>query len=181
MAMKLRRYRRHNVAAAAVLPALVLILVGCGAGASPAFTASPSAASELPTPLSETDPHDVLLAVSTRGGRCVDGPCGSGVLVDRDGRVHVAAKPPNDLGVVSTDVMTALDEAIRATDFAEVVSHRFTGECPTAYDGQEILFEFATPGGVQAIASCSVEIDYDSPLFAAVKAAVGDMVALPGQ
>ena len=83
------------------------------------------------------------------------------------------------MGVVSPDLMAALDDAIRATDFAEIFSRPFTGECPTAYDGQELVFEFATPQGVQRIASCSVQVDYESPLFAAVAAAVGDYVTLP--
>ena len=140
--------------------------------------AASAAPSDVATPVPSVDAHEVLIAVETRGGRCVDGPCGSTVLVDRDGRVHLAAKPPNELGVVSPDLMAALDDAIRTTDFAELVSHRFTGECPTAYDGQELVFEFATPDGVQQIASCTVEVDYDAPLFMAVTAAVGEFVPL---
>jgi hypothetical protein len=100
------------------------------------------------------------------------------VVVDRDGRIHLAAKPPNDLGVATPDLMAALEGAIRTTDFAEVVSHPFTGECPTAFDGQEVVFEFATPQGVQRIASCTVAVDYDSPLFMAVAAAVGEFVPI---
>jgi hypothetical protein len=177
----------------AALSALVLIAAGCGAATpvpSPGRTAmaspgSSSLASPTPsdvaTALPSADAHEVLLAVTTRGGRCVDGPCANAVLVDRDGRVHLAAKPPNELGVVSPDLMAALDEAIRTTDFAELVSHPFVGECPTAYDGQELVFEFASPDGVQQIASCTVEVDYDSPLFAAVKAAIGEFVPLLDQ
>lgn len=186
---------------AAALSALVLIAAGCGAptpvlspGPSslasprPSSLASPTpsdAASPIPsdlaTPVPSADAHEVLLAVGTRGGRCVDGPCASVVLVDRDGRVHLAAKPPNELGVVSPDLMAALDEAIRTADFAELASQPFTGECPTAYDGQELVFEFATPDGVQRIASCTVEVDYDTPLFTAVAAAVGEFVPLLNQ
>lgn len=60
-----------------------------------------------------------------------------------------------------------------------VRSHRFTGQCPTAFDGQEVVFEFAAPGGVKRIASCEVEIDYGTPLFAAVTNAVGPFISLP--
>jgi hypothetical protein len=77
--------------------------------------------------------------------------------------------------------MAPLDDAIRTTDFAELVSHPFGGECPTAYDGQELVFEFASPDGVQRIASCTVEVDYDSPLFTAVRAALRDYVPLLNQ
>ena len=76
-----------------------------------------------------------LVTVETRGGLCVDGPCGTTVVVERDGRVHRAAKPPNDLGILGPAALAALDAAIRTTDFAALKSHPLTGECPTAYDG----------------------------------------------
>jgi len=120
----------------------------------------------------------VLFTVETRGGRCVGGTCGTTVIIDRDGRVHLAAKPPNELGFVEPDLLAAVDARIQATEFAELVSHPFTGECPTAYDGQEIVFEFATPNGVQQVASCQVEVDYESPLFSAVTAAVAEFIPL---
>jgi hypothetical protein len=120
-----------------------------------------------------------LLSVETRGGECASAPCGSTIFVERDGRVHQAAKPPNDLGVVPPDQLAALDSAIRLTDFALLKSHAFTGECPTAYDGQEFIFEFGAPGGTQRIATCEVQVDYGSPLFVAVSAALGPFVALP--
>ena len=93
--------------------------------------------------------------------------------------MHFASKPPNDLGMLSPELLATLNAEIEATDWAELVSHRFTGMCPTAYDGQEIVFEFATPDGVQHIASCEVEVDYESPLFTAVVEAVGAFMPLP--
>jgi hypothetical protein len=150
---------------AAALIALALGGIGC------------SAAPPMPSPSSV--PTGVLLSVETRGGLCPGGPCGTTLFVERDGRVHQAAKPPNDLGVVPADALAALDETIRSTDFAAVRSHPFTGQCPTAFDGAEFIFEFGTPNGVERIASCEVEIDYGSPLFVAVADAVGPFVALP--
>lgn len=41
-----------------------------------------------------------LLTVETRGGLCVDGPCGTTIVIERNGRVHQAAKPPNYIGIV---------------------------------------------------------------------------------
>jgi hypothetical protein len=75
--------------------------------------------------------------------------------------------------------MASLGAAIEAADFAEIRSHPFTGECPTAYDGQEVIFEFATLHGVERIASCEVAVDFSSPLLAAAAAAVGPYVTLP--
>jgi len=120
-----------------------------------------------------------LLTVETRGGLCFNGPCGSFITVERDGQVHVAAKPPNDLGTVPADKLAALDAEIRATDWAALKSHPFTGECPTAFDGQELIFEFGAPGGPQRIATCEVAVDYGSPLFVAVSAALGPFIPLP--
>jgi hypothetical protein len=155
--------RRAPIAAlAATLLALVLGSAGCGAVAD----TSPS-------------PPGVLLTVETRGGLCPGGPCGRTIVVERDGRVHEAAKPPNDLGVVPAEPLAALDLAIRTTDFAQLRSRPFTGTCPTAYDGQEVVFEFGAPGGVERIASCEVEVDPSAPLFVAVANAVGPFMALP--
>jgi hypothetical protein len=124
-------------------------------------------------------PTGPLVTVETRGGECASAPCGMTVIVERDGRVHLAAKPPNDLGTVPPVALAALDAAIRTTDYASLKRHPFTGQCPTAFDGQEYVFEFGAPGGVQHIASCEVAIDFGSPLFVAVSTALGPFVPLP--
>ena len=120
-----------------------------------------------------------LVTVEIRGGECPAGACETSVTLERDGRVHAAAKPPNDLGVVPPADLAALDAAIGATDFAALRSHPFTGECPTAYDGQEIIFAFGTPDGVERISTCEFEVDFGQPLFAAVSTALGPFVPLP--
>ncbi len=140
--------------------ALAIALSGCGFGG----------ASTINGP---------LVTVETRGGECVAGPCGQVVILDRDGSVHSAAKPPNDLGTVPAAQVAAIDAAIRQTDFQALKRHAFTGECPTAFDGQEIIFEFSAPTGAERIASCEVDIDYGLPLFVAVSTALGPFVPLP--
>jgi hypothetical protein len=120
-----------------------------------------------------------LLTVETRGGECVNAPCGSTVIVERDGSVHAAAKPPNVLGTIPPDQLAELDSAIKLTDFALLKSHAFTGECPTAFDGQEFIFEFGAPGGTERVSTCEVAVDYGSPLFVAVATALGPFVPLP--
>ena len=128
-------------------------------------------------PLPLTGP---LVTIEMRGGLCADGGvCDNSVILDRDGRVHVAAKPPNDLGRVDAQKMAALAAAIHATDWAALKSHPFTGQCPTAFDGQELIFEFSVGTGSQRIASCEVDIDWGNPLFVAVGAALGQWVPLP--
>jgi len=120
-----------------------------------------------------------LVTVELRGGECFAAPCGRTVSLERDGRVHEAAKPPNDLGVVPPDQLAAIDTAIRLTDFAAMRNRPFTEECPTAFDGQEIVYTFAAPSGPQRIASCEVDIDEGLPLFVAVATALGPWVPLP--
>lgn len=120
-----------------------------------------------------------LVTISMRGGECVGGPCDRSVILDRDGRVHSAAKPPNELGHVPAEAMATLTTAIAATDYAALKAHPFTGECPVAFDGQEHIFEFAVGTGTQRIASCEVDIDWGHPLLAAVGVALGQWVPLP--
>ena len=120
-----------------------------------------------------------LVTVEMRGGECPAGACGTTVYLERDGRVHQAAKPPNDLGVVPPAQVAAVATAIASTDFAALRSRPFTGQCPTAFDGQEIIFEFGAPGGVERISTCEVDVDFGLPLFVAVSTALGPFVALP--
>ncbi len=105
-------------------------------------------------------PATVLLTVESRGGECLDGPCGSTISVDADGIVRAAAKPPNVLGTIPPAQLAALEAAIKLTDFTLLKSRPFTGECPTNFDGQEFIFEFAAPGGIERIATCEVDVDY---------------------
>ncbi len=113
-----------------------------------------------------------LVTVTTHGGECVDGPCGSTIVIERDGRVHQTAPAAAELGTVPADVLTGLDAAIKTTDFGVIRSRPFTGECPVAFDGQEFIYEFGAPTGVERIASCETEIDPDNPVFEATTAAL---------
>ncbi len=166
-----RRQRRagvNSLTRALVVAAFLvtgLAVAGCGGTAA---TPSPS-----PTP---TDP---LMTVVMSGGLCAPPSCDQTIFVERDGRVHQAAKPPNDLGTVPPAALAALVDAIRTTDFASIKAHPFTGQCPTAFDGQEIAFEFATPGGVQRVATCEVAVDWGAPLFVAVSTALGPFIPIP--
>jgi len=120
-----------------------------------------------------------LVSVETRGGECFAAPCGMTVFLERDGTVHTAAKPPNTLGMVPADQLHDLATLIATTDFAVLRARPFTGECPTAFDGQEIVFTFATPSGPQRIATCEVQVDFGLPLFMAVSTALGPFIPLP--
>lgn len=120
-----------------------------------------------------------LVTVTTRGGECFDGPCGGTTVIDRDGTVRDAAEPPNELGTVPPEILAALDDAIKTTDFDVIRAVPFTGECPVNYDGQESIYEFHAPGGVERVASCETAIDTAHPVFAAVNAALVAVDVLP--
>ena len=113
-----------------------------------------------------------LVTVSTRGGECPAGACESEIIIERDGRIHAVKPVVKEFGHVPTSAMAALDAAVRTTDFALLKSKPFTGECPVNFDGQEVIYEFGAPSGVQRIASCEVEVDEDHPLFLAVTKAL---------
>ena len=136
---------------------LVVVMVAC----------SPDAVTSL-LPI----PSGPLVTVTTRGGECVNGPCGSTIVIERDGRIHQAESAEADLGNVPPNALAALDTVVRTTNFDAIRVRRFTGECPTAFDGQEVIYEFGAPGGVQRVASCETEIDPNHPLFAAVSLAL---------
>jgi hypothetical protein len=153
------------------------LLVRCGTPwlvAAAIALAGCNSALSVPVPL-----VGPLVTVEMRGGMCQAGACDNTVILERDGRVHAAAKPPNDLGQVDAKAMAALTAAIQATDWAALRSRPFTGQCPTAFDGQELVFEFGVGTGTQRIASCEVDIDWGHPLFVAVGVALGEWVALP--
>ena len=135
---------------------------------------SPSAiASLLPVPAGP------LVTMTSRGGECPEGMCGSAIVIERDGRVHRLEPDPAELGTVPPNALAALDTLVRTTNFDAIRARPFTGTCPMAYDGQEVIFEFGAPGGIERIASCETDIDPDSPVFAAVGAALRAVAAEP--
>ncbi len=117
------------------------------------------------------EPSGPLATVTTRGGECIDGPCGSVVIIERDGTVRSDDPAAAPLGAVPAATLTALDAAIKTTDFAVIRSVPFQGECPVNFDGQEFIYEFGAPGGLERIASCETAIDDAHPVFAALTAA----------
>lgn len=120
-----------------------------------------------------------LVTVELRGGHCINPPCGGKVVLERDGRVHPDDPAAADLGTVPPEQIALISTAINATDFAVLKSRPFTGECPVNFDGQEVIYEFSAPTGIERIASCEVEVDMGAPLFVAVATALAPFVPLP--
>lgn len=110
-----------------------------------------------------------LLTVEARGGHCREGPCESVLVIERDGRVHRTKPQAEEVGRLEPGQVAALEAAIRAADFERIQGRPFTGECPTAYDGQELVYEFSAGTGVQRVASCEIDIDAGDPLWVTVE------------
>jgi hypothetical protein len=114
-----------------------------------------------------------LVTIEAHGGRCVDGECRRVVAIESDGRVHQTEPEEAELHQVTAETIDVYRAALGITDFDAIRSRPFIGECPTAFDGQEVIYTFATPTGTERIASCEVEIDRQAPLFVAVDAILG--------
>jgi hypothetical protein len=117
-------------------------------------------------------PVGPLVTIESRGGLCVNGPCGGTIAIERDGRVHALAPKPMEMRRLPEAFRLRLEQAIRAADFGRLQSRPFTGECPVNFDGEELIYTFGTVVGPVRLASCEVDIDPSDPLFAAVQAAL---------
>jgi hypothetical protein len=102
----------------------------------------------------------------------MQGACGGVVVIDADGRVHTGPPENEELGVVPEATLGGLATEIEQADFAAIKSRPFTDTCPIAFDGQQVIYTFATPSGDERIDSCEVIVDPANPLFAAVQAAL---------
>ena len=114
----------------------------------------------------------MLLTVETRGGECPNGPCGSLIAIRSDGSVHQVRPTDADLGRIPSAALDALAVEIGRANFPLIESRPFTDTCPMAYDGQETVYTFHLPTGREEIATCTVAIDPNHPLFLAVAAAM---------
>ena len=113
---------------------------------------------------------DALLAsVQLTGGECPTGTCSSRFDVYRDGRVERPDGPPQQLDAAT---LGRLHAQVEGADWEAILARPFTGECPTAYDGQEITYTFHAVGGPVTIASCSVQIDPGQEPFSTLMGAL---------
>jgi hypothetical protein len=117
-------------------------------------------------PLPDAGP---LAVIEASGGHCRTGDCSSRVQISAGGSAQRDDGAPVPIPPV---VFDRLVQAIRGTDFAAVQARPFVGDCPTAYDGQEFTYSFATPAGPVSFSSCEVAIDATHPLFVVLEEAV---------
>jgi hypothetical protein len=169
------------------LPVLVLCLVlGAGllactserllpAPATPSAVPVPISASLLPEPATPPQPLPTpepfpLLSVETKGGECPSGMCTRLVNVEGDGRLHEVIPLDQVIGQASPALVEALQVEIERANYQLILSRPFTGTCPTAYDGQQLIYTFHLPTGDRTVDTCKVAVDPNHPLFVAVSA-----------
>jgi len=110
-----------------------------------------------------------LLEIYSSGGLCPDGICNSKQVIYRGGEVRVNGKAVQVGYKFTSEMINNLSTVIESTDFNALRSIPFRGTCPTAYDGQEVIYTFYTFHGPEKVSSCTTEIDYNSELFKAVE------------
>jgi hypothetical protein len=152
------RARRHaNVLYGLVAPAVAAVLVaGCslfgpvvGGGDGP------------------------LVSIDAHGGHCLEGACGTVTTILRNGRLTIESSGDPIADAVDPSLLATLAAAVDSADYARIMAVPFTGECPIAFDGQELTYTFHPAGRAPVtIASCEVAIDPADPLFRALDAAV---------
>jgi hypothetical protein len=108
----------------------------------------------------------LLVSVERSGGECPDGMCSSRLDLYGDGRVEAS---DGTVRRVDGDTVRRLTAAIAVADWNAILARPFTGQCPTAYDGQEHIYTFATAGGPVVVASCTTQIDPGQEPFSSVE------------
>lgn len=182
------------------LPALALVtaaaLAGCaslgGAGASdtsdaPDASAPITASSTQPAsvPQSSTPDAPVSSAPATflasrtmTGGMCPDAVCSSTFAVSSDGAWNLVSNTASHFGVLSPGTLAAL--TVAAADTSMLEAPKFTGTCPSAYDGSEIIYSWSDVAGTtQTVSACDKAVPDSDPLVVALERAQEEAGAGP--
>jgi hypothetical protein len=162
----------------AALLVACLLLAGCSVDIVPPSVAPSATATPTPTipPPRSQEPFP-LLSVEFVGGECPPGACHRLINLEADGTLRLVIPETRVVGTVPKPLLDALQVEMDQANFALIESRPFTGECPTAVDGQELIYTFHLVTGDEKIRSCSVATDPDHPLFRAVGAVLARISA----
>lgn len=110
-----------------------------------------------------------LLTAVYSGGLCSDGTaCRSRRTVTKDGWYLKSEQGrPSGRHRLSKSELKALTRAVRKADLEKIRSVKFTGTCPSAYDGQEAAFTLHLEGGDETVSACEFAIDFNAEPFSA--------------
>lgn len=126
---------------------------------------------QYPTPTQKTYQAKLpFIVVDLKGGLCAPNkPCVTTIALYKSGDM---VSPNEKTQKVDKELIKKLEQLVNAADFAKIRRNKFTGVCPTAYDGTETTYTLYTSYGVEVIKSCEVKIDPDSELFSAINKAI---------
>lgn len=107
------------------------------------------------------------------GGLCVYGQCQNTITLYSDGTyAQLLGNGDKIVGFAESSLQNELEQAILDADFAQIRSVPFTGTCPIAYDGNELIYSFYTDAGTETLSSCEFELDPAAPLFSTIESII---------
>lgn len=118
----------------------------------------------------------ILLSVYAYGGLCPNNnACSTTTIIKNNGTILIIPSvyfngSTNSLntpfiGTLNSTELYKLTTLINSENFSALSSHPFTGTCPTAYDGQEVVYTFNTSNGNKTIDNCKIAINSTDNLF----------------
>ena len=114
----------------------------------------------------QSTPTGPLLSVVWRGGLCQYGACSTTFELSGDGGYRLTeGDGAETFGVIESTLVDALPHATSAADFEAVRVRGSTEICPTAYDGQEIIYVFHRSGGDERMSTCEYVLEWELPPF----------------
>ncbi len=117
-------------------------------------------------PNNTTQP-EIILSVNSYGGLCANNAtCSHITNIENDGTILIDdSVHGNSTQKLNNTELSKLSNLINSENFTALMSHPFTGQCPTAYDGEEFVYTFNTLKGNEIIDSCKVAINSTDALF----------------
>lgn len=105
----------------------------------------------------------ILVKIFNHGGECIsEAACQSTRLIRADGGISIDG---NKTGNLTESELSILKDELRLIDYNRLGAIPFTGTCPMAYDGQEVVYTFYPQGIERSYASCKVVLDENLPIF----------------
>jgi hypothetical protein len=148
-----------------VAAAVVAVLAGCSPSGTGTSSSTLSAA-PVTTPVTAT----FLASLTETGGMCPDGACLASFAVSSDGTWNLVSSTANRSGALPADVLAALTTAATTTSLLDAPA--FTGTCPTAYDGSEMVYSWRdSSGATQTVSACDKAVPDTDPLVTALEQA----------
>lgn len=112
-------------------------------------------------------PATFVASRTATGGRCVDGVCESTFAVASDGSWSLVSNAELRSGVLPAAVLAAIVGATASTTIPDAPP--FTGTCPSAYDGSELIYAWRdTLGRTQTVSACDRAVPPSDPLVLAL-------------